>query len=199
MTDKIIYFTAGEKPTVDEAAEIAQLNALTPPRYEVVVRRADANAYYGNNADGGRLEPCDYVAYHSGTDIPSDYDEVTVFDPEDEPAAVADDDEIVVSNSAGSNSQTAIIAVTAGVPSAKFGATTQIVDNSDTVVVKNSAGSVTKNGTASVASGVITGVALASGEAIVTNGATFAGVTGSGTNATITVTNGVISAIALSA
>jgi hypothetical protein len=70
--------------------------------------------------------------------------------------------------------------------------------NGNTVTVKNSAGDVSKDGTAAVAAGAVTGVSLASTVALVTNGDTKTGVTGSGTIATISVADGVISGIALS-
>lgn len=76
--------------------------------------------------------------------------------------------------------------------------TKAVVANGGNVTVKNSAGTVTKTGVATVAANAVTGVALAATEAIVSSGATKTGVTGSGTTATITVTNGVISGIALS-
>lgn len=72
------------------------------------------------------------------------------------------------------------------------------ITDTDTVTVENSAGSVSDTGTVTVASGVISKVALPATTALVKNGDTKTGVTGTGTTATITVAAGVISAIALS-
>lgn len=61
---KIIYFTAGPVPTVDELADIAALNASILPAYEVAVRNTLANNSYGAGP-----EAADFVA---GT-IPTAY------------------------------------------------------------------------------------------------------------------------------
>lgn len=71
------------------------------------------------------------------------------------------------------------------------------VNEGASVNVKNSAGNVTKPGTAHVAGGSVS-VSLAATVALVANGDTRAGVTGSGTTATISVAGGVITGIALS-
>jgi len=68
MTQKILFFTAGQTPTAAELAQIAALNALTTPGYEVGVRFADASHSYGNG-----IESADLVA----GDIPTAYNAVT--------------------------------------------------------------------------------------------------------------------------
>jgi len=189
MTQRIIYFTAAAKPTSGELLEIAGLNDAAAAKYEVLVRnKLNSNDY------GSGPEECDFVA----GDPPSAYSEVTVFDVDEEPIALGEDETVAVENSAASNTVDGTTVITDGVMKVVLDATDQIVSHGDTVVVKNSAGTVSKNGTATVASGAISGVALASTVALVTTADTFAGVTGSGTIATITITAGVISAIALS-
>ena len=68
MTQKILFFTAGQTPTAAELAQIAALNALTTPGYEVGVRFADASNNYGAG-----IESADFVA----GDIPAAYSGVT--------------------------------------------------------------------------------------------------------------------------
>lgn len=58
-TKKVLYFTAGITPTSPELAEIAKLNAVTAPQYQVIVMNGAANAKYGET---DRLVPGDYVA-----------------------------------------------------------------------------------------------------------------------------------------
>ncbi len=72
------------------------------------------------------------------------------------------------------------------------------VAQGDSVNVENSAGNLDSPATAQVTNKVLTSVRLAATKTIVTNAQVFAGVTGTGTTATITVANGVITAIALS-
>lgn len=55
---KIIYFIAGNVPTVGEAADIAKLEAATAKPYELVIRSNKALPSYGE----GRFEACDFVA-----------------------------------------------------------------------------------------------------------------------------------------
>lgn len=64
MTQKILFFTAGQTPTTAELAQIAALNALTTGGYEVGVRVKGASHSYGNG-----IEACDIVA----GDIPTAY------------------------------------------------------------------------------------------------------------------------------
>jgi len=73
-----------------------------------------------------------------------------------------------------------------------------VVANGATVAVRNSAGANSKNATAVVTDDTLTGVNLPATTAMVDNAQTVAGVTGTGTTATITVANGVITGIALS-
>lgn len=74
--------------------------------------------------------------------------------------------------------------------------TSAIVENGDTLPLKTSAGVASGNVTATVADSAVTDVKLPATAGVVTNGQTITA-TGSGTTATITVTNGVVS-IALS-
>lgn len=80
-------------------------------------------------------------------------------------------------------------------------ATQAVVANGGTVNVENSAGALDSPATAVVAGGELTGVNLAATKTIVTNGVKVnaVSVTGTGNFATFTVTNGVITAIVLSA
>lgn len=75
MADKVIYFTAGEKPTTEELADIAKLNAVAAQGYVVNVSNSTVDSGLGT------IEACDYVA---GT-VPDDYSEVPVFDVDSPP------------------------------------------------------------------------------------------------------------------
>lgn len=77
---KIIYFIAGQKPTTEEAAEIADLQATVEPDYTLSVRSNAGSPIYSDD----NLEPCDYVA---GT-VPTAYNAVDEFDPEKLPVAL---------------------------------------------------------------------------------------------------------------
>lgn len=85
---KIIYFIAGNAPTVGEAADIAKLEAATSAPYELAIRSNKALSDYGE----GRFEECDFVA---GT-LPADsdandfYDAIDTIDPDAIPGAVVD-------------------------------------------------------------------------------------------------------------
>ena len=76
-----------------------------------------------------------------------------------------------------------------------------VIANGATVNVENSAGALDSPATAVVAGGVLTGVNLAATKTIVTSGVKInaVSVTGTGNFATITVANGVITSIVLSA
>lgn len=80
-------------------------------------------------------------------------------------------------------------------------ATSAVVANGDSINVENSAGNLDSPATATVAASAVTNVRLASTKTIVTSGAKInaVSVTGTGNFATITVANGVITAIVLSA
>lgn len=115
-------------------------------------------------------------------------------------AILANGATVAVRNSAGADSHngTAVVAASA-VTGVNLGATVAMVDNADAVTVQNSAGTaVAGSHAAAVSAGVLSNVKLAPTIAPVVNGATFPGVTGTGTTATITVANGVITGIALS-
>lgn len=74
---KVLYFTAADVPTVNEAAEIAILKDY--PGVELGVRNASKLGVYGS------AEPADYVAgYNAGAAIPAPYD-----DTEDYPRTTA--------------------------------------------------------------------------------------------------------------
>jgi hypothetical protein len=65
---KVIYFTAGNVPTVNEASEISTLRSY--PGVELAVRNAADMGVVGS------LEPADYVAgYNNGAAIPDGYDD----------------------------------------------------------------------------------------------------------------------------
>ena len=83
---KVIYFTAGEKATAPELADIANLNVAAVAPYEVVVRRGDDVASYSY---GAGIEAADYVA---GTipDAYSDTEDYPVIDPDDIPVPGVD-------------------------------------------------------------------------------------------------------------
>jgi hypothetical protein len=195
MTQRIIYFTAAAKPTSGELLEIAGLNDAAAAKYEVLVRnKLNSNDY------GAGPEECDFVA----GDPPSAYSEVNVFDVDEEPITLGEDETVAVENSAGSNTVDGTTIITDGVMKVVLDATDQIVSDTDTIVVKNSAGTVAKNATATVASGVISGAALGSTEAIVSHGATNIPVknsaeTKTGGTATVTVAAGLASKILLPA
>lgn len=72
---KIIYFTANGKPTTQENADIAALNALAAAPYQVNVSRADVLSGLGS------IESCDFVA----GSVPSAYSAKTVFDVSEPP------------------------------------------------------------------------------------------------------------------
>lgn len=58
MAQKIIYFTEGNVPSLDEQAEIEAIEEAIAPKFELVIRNAAAPATYGD----GRNEPADFVA-----------------------------------------------------------------------------------------------------------------------------------------
>lgn len=86
MAQKVLYFLAGSVATSGELAEISRLN----PQYEVKVLNGLANAQYGAT----RLIPCDLVA---GT-IPTEYNALTVLNPQMVLQAPLADTEAVVTN-----------------------------------------------------------------------------------------------------
>lgn len=77
MTQKIIFFTAGQVVTSAEQAEIDKIgSALVDPAFRLVIRNGA-----GDNYVGGDIEAADYVF---GT-IPDAYSETAAFDPDDPP------------------------------------------------------------------------------------------------------------------
>lgn len=193
---RILYFTAGETPTVDEAAEIAGLNAVAAPKYEVLVRRGDSIPSATNNNYGHGPEACDFVA---GTP-PTAYNASPVFDPDSEPTTVGPGDTIAVHNSAASKTVNGTADIVDDAVVVALAATEAIVSDTNTVVVHNSADSVTKNGTAHVALGVISKVNLAATEAIVSNTGAVAVVDSAGTSeaaGVAAVASGLVTNVAL--
>lgn len=89
-----------------------------------------------------------------------------------------------------------VVAGSSGLP-----ATSAVVANGTTINVENSAGNLDSPATAMVAASTVTNVRLAATKTIVTSGAKVnaGSVTGTGNFATITVANGVITGIVLSA
>lgn len=93
---KIMYFIAGNAPTVEEAADIAKLEAATGAPYELVIRSNKALPSYGE----GRFEAADFVA---GT-LPADedandfYDAIDVIDPDNIPATNVPSTAVVVND-----------------------------------------------------------------------------------------------------
>lgn len=75
---KIIFFTAGQNPTVNEAADIAKLNALASESYVVVVRDGSKP---NDQKYGAGPEEADYVAFTSPMTKPAAYAAKTQFDP----------------------------------------------------------------------------------------------------------------------
>lgn len=117
-------------------------------------------------------------------------------------AVLANGATVAVRNSAGADSHNATAVVAAGaITGVNLAATVALLDTADTVPVQNSAGAAIGTGTATVAAGVASNIRLPATVAGVTSGVKInAGtVTGTGNFATITVANGVITGIVLSA
>jgi hypothetical protein len=146
---KVLFFMAGEQPTVDEANALAALNAQ---RFDVEVRNVKLLV-------PGQVEECDAVA---GA-VPDAYEDLQIFDGLIPPGGAA------------------------------------VVDG-DSLTVRNSQADVSVVATAHVLDAHVSNVQLPATHALVTTGL-LAGitVTGTGTKLTLTVTNGKISAAALSA
>lgn len=182
---KILYFTAGDKPTSGEQAAI---DALKAGQYDLGVRSAAQAAVYGP-----RIEASDYVAGSP----PSNYDAV----PEwagtplpDGTASVANGATVQVRRSTAADAHPATAVVTGNtLTGVNLAATATMVDQGDTMVLQNSAGAAKGNVTATVAAGVVSNVRPPATVAIVQNGDA---VTIGGTTYTFTVAAGVISAIA---
>lgn len=116
-------------------------------------------------------------------------------------APVPNGSTIPVRNSAGADNHNATAVVTGNaLSSVDLASTVAMVDNADTVNVENSAGNFDSTGTVTVTDGAVVNVRLDSTKAILTNALAVTGVTvtGSGTTATPTITNGVLTAIVLS-
>lgn len=74
MSERILYFTAGQEPTVAEQAEIDRLEAMAAAPYVVKVRNGDVEEKMPS------IETCDFVA---GT-VPTAYAAVDDFDEDGE-------------------------------------------------------------------------------------------------------------------
>jgi hypothetical protein len=72
---KILYFTASNIPTVNEAAEIAALELLVSQGFELGVRNKVQNTFYSDD----NLEVCDYVAGIAGA--PAIYSAKDIYQP----------------------------------------------------------------------------------------------------------------------
>lgn len=88
MTAKVLYFTAGQAATVGEQADIDALNAAARP-YDVQLRSAAASSKYGE-----KIEACDFIA----RTVPAGYEAKAVLDPDNLPAVVLTDEQVVVSD-----------------------------------------------------------------------------------------------------
>lgn len=93
-----------------------------------------------------------------------------------------------------------LTALAAALPQAAPDPLKATVSNAQAVVVKNSAGNTVAPGTTAVVAGsVLTNVKLAATQAVVASGLLTPAATGTGTKVTLTVANGVVTAVALSA
>ena len=201
-----------EDPTAAGLAE--KVKAVLPAQQPLggvifnPTRQTFAQVMTVGTSDGGGGLPAGSVAVADGDDVATNLgdavasvedDTLTVNLP-DTVAGVSTGDTVAVVNSDGSDSHNATATVADGeVTNVKLAAASTIVDNSDAVAVQNSAGDPIDAGVVSVANGAVTHVRLSASVAGVADGFTFEGVTGEGDIATITVEDGVITAIELSA
>ena len=89
---KVIFFIADVVPTVDEAAELAQLQS---GQFDVFVRNASAAMNFGP-----RLETCDFVA----GSVPDSYSESPVWDGSvglTETQAIVEDAQVIDTDDGG--------------------------------------------------------------------------------------------------
>lgn len=115
---KIIYFIAGNAPTVGEAADIAKLQAATGAPYELAIRSNKAIPEYGE----GRYETADFVAGTlpgaAESDVNDFYAAIDEIDPDNIPATNVPSTSVVVSDGdelAAVGGGTIAVAVAAGV------------------------------------------------------------------------------------
>lgn len=92
-TKKVIYFIAGPKADSTELAEIAKLNAATPPQYEVKVFSKTGSPNYGAGP-----EAADYVRSKAGVTVPSAYSAVPTIDPDAIPNQALTSTQAIVNN-----------------------------------------------------------------------------------------------------
>jgi hypothetical protein len=194
MTQKVIYFTAGPVATVDELADIAKLNAATEQPYSVKVFNGAQSPLYGYGK-----EAADFVA---GT-IPTVYNAVPVIDPDaiPDPGGVGVGGTVDVTDLQGGTVEVTIDSVDAGAGVGSItDPTKSIFTNGENVNVTNSAGSKTVTGVVAIDGAEDVAIALGATQAIITTAqALVVPVTGVyATTATVTVANGVVTAIALS-
>lgn len=150
MTQKIIYFTAGEKATTEELAEIAALNTKAAVPYEVVVRRADKQL--GDDYGDDRLEACDFVA---GT-VPTAYNSETVFDIDAMPAEVDEGDTIGLTDSANTTVNATAAIDNLGVLTAALPSTAKILKSTVQVPCPAPSGTRTTGYVFTIVNGAIT-------------------------------------------
>jgi hypothetical protein len=115
---KIIYFIAGNAPTVGEAADIAKLEAATGAPYELAIRSNKAIPEYGE----GRYEVADFVAGTlpgaAESDVNDFYAAIDEIDPDNIPVTNVPSTSVVVSDGdelAAVGGGTIAVAVAAGV------------------------------------------------------------------------------------
>jgi len=129
-TKKVVYFTAGINATSGELADIAKLNAVAVPQYEVLVANGAANAEYGET---DRIIPADFIA-GTITDVYR-----VDGDPEKDPVYPEIDPDVI--------------------PNQALMATQAIVNDAEALAVPVT-GTYTTTATVSVANGVVTGIVL---------------------------------------
>lgn len=138
---KIIFFTAGQVPTVDEQAEIDAIASLCVQPYTLAIRRGDIPG--GMNYGVPNVEQASYAA---GT-IPAAslyggyYDDLPVFDPDDEPHTITVDDTFLIHNSHDTVTVSATIVGT--VVGGSLPDTVIILSNAETLVIKNTGATAT--------------------------------------------------------
>jgi len=98
---KVIYFIAGNAPTVEEAADIAKLEAATIAPYELAIRSNVAIPQYGE----GRYETADFVAGTlpgaAESDVNDFYAAIDAIDPDVIPGAIVDGQtQVIISDGA---------------------------------------------------------------------------------------------------
>lgn len=150
---KILYFTARPLPTAEEISDIEAINAIVSS-YNLSVATAAVPAGLGLDENGDPvLDVCDYVA---GT-VPAEYSDKPVFDPDNPPVDIGDDQVIITNGDAvtaelNGTSMSLTPAVTgSALDGIQTPATVAVVENSDTAPIQNSAGAAIGTGSLTVA------------------------------------------------